>query len=178
VNEGEDGFARFYEDSYRRVIAVVAGLTGDLAQAEDITQEAFARALVRWQKVKGYDQPQAWVRQVACRLVIDANRRSRRALSATSLLATALRGRAVTPDPLSQSELSLVLLRMPAEQRQVIVLHYLADLPVEAIARESGISATTVRTRLAAARRRLASELTEAPWPPAATTSSEGGPDA
>jgi RNA polymerase sigma-70 factor (ECF subfamily) len=63
---------------------------------------------------------------------------------------------------------------MPAEQRQVIVLHYLADLPVDEIARESGISATTIRTRLAAAGRRLASELTEAPWP-MRQESSEGG---
>jgi RNA polymerase sigma-70 factor, ECF subfamily len=172
VDNGEDGFAKFYEDSYLRVVGLVAGLTGDRAQAEDITQEAFARALVRWRKVGLYDQPEAWVRQVACRLVIDASRRSRRALSASSLLVAALRGRAVAPDPLGQTELALALLRMPVEQRQVIVMHYLADLPVEEIARDCGVSVTTIRTRLAAARRRLARELTEAPWPPISPESS------
>jgi DNA-directed RNA polymerase specialized sigma24 family protein len=41
------------------------------------------------------------------------------------------------------------------------VLYYLADLSTEEIARDCGVSAGTVRTRLAAARRRLEHELTE-----------------
>ena len=162
----DDGFVKFYEASYSRVIGLIAGLTGDRAQAEDITQEAFARAFTRWRKVGDYDHPEAWVRQVACRLVFDASRRSKRAVLASSLLAAALRGRAAGPDPLSESELALAMLRVPVEQRQVLVMYYLADLPVEEIARDCDVSVTTIRTRLAAARRRLARELTDAPWPP------------
>jgi RNA polymerase sigma-70 factor (ECF subfamily) len=45
--------------------------------------------------------------------------------------------------------------------RQVLVLYYLADLPVGDIARDCGISVSTVRSRLAAARHRLQRELTE-----------------
>jgi predicted RNA polymerase sigma factor len=60
-----EDFAEFYEASYRRVVALVAAIVGDRHQAEDIAQEAFSRALTRWQRVARYDLPEAWVRRVA-----------------------------------------------------------------------------------------------------------------
>jgi RNA polymerase sigma-70 factor (ECF subfamily) len=45
--------------------------------------------------------------------------------------------------------------------REVIVLHYVADLPVEQIARECGMSSGTVKSRLVAGRRRLEAALKE-----------------
>jgi RNA polymerase sigma-70 factor (ECF subfamily) len=130
-----DDFAEFYEASYRRVVALVAAIVGNRHQAEDIAQEAFARALTRWPQVGRYDLPEAWVRRVALRLTVDAGRRMRRALA---------------------------LARLPLPQRQVVVLYYLADLKVEDIARDCEVSVSTVRTRLAAARHRLERELSEA----------------
>ena len=53
------------------------------------------------------------------------------------------------------------MLRLPRPLRHVLVLYYLADLPVEEIARDCGISVGTVRNRLAAARDRLERELKE-----------------
>jgi hypothetical protein len=72
-----DDFAEFYEASYGRMVALVAAIVGDRSQAEDIAQEAFSRALTRWQRVARYDLPEAWVRKVALRLTIDATRRTR-----------------------------------------------------------------------------------------------------
>lgn len=45
--------------------------------------------------------------------------------------------------------------------REVILLHYVADLPVEPIARECGVPSGTVRSRLVAGRRRLEAALKE-----------------
>jgi RNA polymerase sigma-70 factor (ECF subfamily) len=162
VSSGPDGFTSFYEASYSRVAALVAAMLGDRHQAEDIAQEAFARALVRWKRVGAYEAPEAWVRQVALRLVIDSGRRAQRAIRVSALLAAAQRGRA-EPDPLTSTALSIALMRLPLHQRQVLVLYYLADLPVEQIGRDCGIPEGTVRTRLAAARRRLENELAEEP---------------
>ena len=66
-----EDFAEFYEASYRRVVALVAAIVGDRHQAEDIAQEAFSRALTRWQRVARYDLPEAWVRRVALRLTVE-----------------------------------------------------------------------------------------------------------
>ena len=164
-----DDFAEFYEASYGRVVALVAAIVGERHQAEDIAQEAFARALTRWSRVARYDLPEAWVRRVALRLTIDAGRRARRAALLSIRLAAGLagqRGASHDPhdlrdprDPLAATALSVALMRLPLAQRQAIVLYYLADLPVEEIARDCDVSVGTIRTRLAAARHRLEREL-------------------
>jgi RNA polymerase sigma-70 factor, ECF subfamily len=119
------------------MVALVAAMTGDRCQAEDIAQEAFARALTRWPQVARYDLPEAWVRRVAIRLTVDALRRMRRAVRLSARLAAGQpgSGRDDPGDPLAATALSVALLRMPLPQRQVLVLYYLADLPVEEIAR-------------------------------------------
>ena len=155
-----DDFTEFYEASYGRVVALVAAITGERHQAEDIAQEAFARALTRWSRVARYDLPEAWVRRVALRLSIDAGRRTRRA-ALLSLRLSRLVDERSPRDPLAATALSVALLRLPVAQRQAVVLYYLADLPVEEIARDCGVSVSTVRTRLAAARQRLERELAE-----------------
>lgn len=134
-------------------------MMGDRHQAEDIAQEAFARALARWPRIARYDLPDAWVRRVAIRLTIDAGRRMRRAVLASAVLAN--RQPDDGPDPIAGTELTLALMRLPLAQRQVVVLYYLADLPVHEIARDCGISVGAVRTRLAVAKRRLERELSE-----------------
>ena len=157
-----DDFAEFYQGSYGRVVALVAAIVGERHQAEDIAQEAFARALTRWSRVARYDLPEAWVRRVALRLTIDASRRTRRAVALSARLAAGQRGAQRDPhDPLAATALSVALMRLPLAQRQVVVLYYLADLPVAEIARDCGVSVGTIRTRLAAARHRLERELAE-----------------
>jgi RNA polymerase sigma-70 factor (ECF subfamily) len=159
-----DEFAEFYQASYGRVVALVAAIVGDRHQAEDIAQEAFARALTRWPRIARYDQPEAWVRRVALRLTIDAGRRTRRAALLSARLLGVVRG-GQPSDPLAATALSVALLRLPLAQRQVVVLYYLADLPVTEIARDLGVSVGTIRTRLAAARHRLERELAESDSP-------------
>jgi len=141
------------------VVALVAAVTGDRHQAEDIAQEAFARALLRWPRIARYDLPEAWVRRVALRLTVDASRRMRRFLRLSARLAASERSQ--SRDPLAATALSVALMRLPLPQRQVLVLYYLADLPVDEIARDCGISVGTVRSRLATARHRLERELNE-----------------
>jgi RNA polymerase sigma-70 factor (ECF subfamily) len=164
VPADQDDFAEFYQASYRRMVTLVAAMTGDRCQAEDIAQEAFARALTRWPQVARYDLPEAWVRRVAIRLTVDALRRMRRAVRLSARLAGERDGAGVLRDPgdpLAATALSVAMMRLPLPQRQVLVLYYLADLPVEQIARDCGISPSTVRNRLAAARDRLERELKE-----------------
>jgi RNA polymerase sigma-70 factor, ECF subfamily len=158
-----DDFEEFYEASYRRVVALVAAIVGDRHQAEDIAQEAFARALTRWRQIARYDLPEAWVRRVALRLTVDAGRRMRRARIMSALLAVGQRGasgRYDLHDPLEATALGVAVMRLPLPQRQVLVLYYLADLPVDEIARDCGISVGTVRARLASARHQLHRDLT------------------
>jgi RNA polymerase sigma-70 factor, ECF subfamily len=158
-------FGDFYQGSYSRVVTLVAVLLGDRHEAEDIAQEAFARALGRWPRLRTFDAPEAWVRKVAFRLAIDTSRRIGRQRLLSRLIAGASTrdGPVAVPpgEQLQYTEVAAALARLPMTLREVIVLHYVADLPVEQIARECDLSSGTVKSRLAAGRRRLQALLKE-----------------
>jgi RNA polymerase sigma-70 factor, ECF subfamily len=159
-----DDFHEFYQSSYGRTVAMVAAIVGSKHEAEDVAQEAFARALVRWSRLHGYDLPEAWVRKVALRIAIDAGRRHRNRVAAVLRLASLRTEPPPEPgDDLRYTPLGSALLDLPLRERQVVVLHYLADLPVDVIAQECGLPVGTVKTRLAAGRRHLEQRLSAQP---------------
>ena len=63
--------------------------------------------------------------------------------------------------PADSLALVAALKALPLGFRQVLVLHYLADLPVERVAGELGIAVGTVKSRLARARQALARQLVD-----------------
>jgi len=164
LRNDEQSFEEFYYASYGRTVAMVAAITGSRHEAEDVAQEAYARALARWSRLRGYDLPEAWVRKVALRIAIDSRRGLRRNLAAAVRLAAQRRPAGPEPaDDLKYTPLGAALLALPLHERQVIVLHYVADLPVYVIAREFGLPLGTVKTRLAAGRRHLEQRLATRP---------------
>src|SRR5580700_5117181 len=75
VGEGvrfEDAFPDLYRLAYRVSFRVL----GDRGDAEDVAQEALARAHLRW--IRLWDRPEGWVVTVATNLAIDRTRRRRR----------------------------------------------------------------------------------------------------
>jgi RNA polymerase sigma-70 factor (ECF subfamily) len=63
--------------------------------------------------------------------------------------------------PVGAEHVDLVraLRKLPVAQREVLVLHYVAELAVERIAAELGLPAGTVKSRLARGRAALAHHL-------------------
>ena len=133
-------------------------LTGDLAEAEDVVAEAFERAWLRWPAVSELDSPEAWVRTVARRLAVSRWRKVR-----TATAAWRRHGPAPDVTPLTDEHVSLVtaLAQLPLKQRTAVVLHHLADLPVEAVAHETGDSMSAVKKQLARGREALALLLSD-----------------
>jgi RNA polymerase sigma-70 factor, ECF subfamily len=150
-------FDDFYASNYGRVVVQLYAVTGNLPDAEDAAQEAFARASVHWRRVRAYQLPEAWVRRVALNVAFTGLRRARRAMELLT------RAQPSPPPPLPGATLELVeaLGRLPLPFRQVLVLHYLADLPVERVAGELGIAVGTAKSRLARARDALARQLVD-----------------
>jgi RNA polymerase sigma-70 factor (ECF subfamily) len=151
-----DDFAEFYQGTWRRIVTFVYAMSGDLAEAEDLAQEAYARTWSRWSTVRGYADPESWVRTVAYRLFISRWRKMRNRLAAYRR-----HGPADPADPPSEDTVALVaaLRELPDVQRHAIVLHHLLDLPVAEIARQTGTSENTVKARLVRGRRAIAKEL-------------------
>lgn len=152
-------FDSFYIGAVRRVVLLLYASCGDRAEAQDVAQEAFARAWQHWSRVSRYDDPEAWVRTVAWRLMINRWRALRRRLAARTRMGPPT---AVTESP-SPDRVAIVdaLQRLPEAQRQVIALHYLLDMPVHDIAAHVGAPVGTVKARLSRARTALARLLDE-----------------
>jgi RNA polymerase sigma-70 factor (ECF subfamily) len=151
-----DGFDAFYLRSYGRLVAELYGVTGSLAEAEDVVQEAFARAATRWAHIREYDHPDAWVRRVALNLATSSLRRAARALRAYRRLGPPAPVPPPSPDGVV---LEGALGRLRQRHREVLVLHYLADLSVEEMAGMLRIPVGTVKGRLHRARAALEREL-------------------
>ena len=155
---GESGrsFEAFFAATYGRLVGLLFAYLHDQAQAEDAVQDALASALVRWPVLRGYHDPEAWVRSVAFRRAIDHQRRRARQRRALLRL-----GPPASLPPVGAEHVDLVraLRRLPMAQREVLVLHYVAELPVDRVAVELRLPVGTVKSRLARGRAALAHEL-------------------
>jgi len=145
-------FGDVYRAEYTRLVAELYAMTGSLPEAEDVVQEAFAKALARWERVSMLDQPAAWIRRVALNDATSRWRMRRRHVGGP--ISAELADPAVTPEPVLA--LTQALSRLPVVQRQAIVLHHLSGLSVEEIATTLRCPNSTVKARLQRGRARLA----------------------
>jgi RNA polymerase sigma-70 factor (ECF subfamily) len=148
-----DGFDEFYLATASRVVTQVCLMVGDLAEAEDAVQEAYARAWQRWRRISRYEDPMAWVRTVAYRIAVSSWRRARTRWAAQV--------RSGPPDPvteLSPDTVALVaaLRRIAPGQRRAIVLHHLIGMSVREVAEETGTSESAIKAQLSRGRQALA----------------------
>jgi RNA polymerase sigma factor (sigma-70 family) len=150
-----DAFEDFYRLEHARVLASMTAVAGSLDLARDVTDEAFARAWDRWERVHDMAAAGGWVYRVALNVL---RRRMRRAAMEQRLLS---RQQPVVEVPPEARELWHLVRGLPERQRVAIVLRYVADLPEREIAAAMGVARGTVAATLAAARSRLAAMVTD-----------------
>ena len=145
-----------FRQSYPSIVQALALASGDLAAAEDATQEAFAQAWVRWDRISRYDNPGAWVRRVAINKLRNAHRSRLRGEAAVNRMAHAA---ASAPSGELESDLVLGLQRLPYKQRLCAVLFYVDGLSTAEVAAAMGISQGSVSQHLNRARTALRAHL-------------------
>jgi RNA polymerase sigma-70 factor, ECF subfamily len=145
-------FAALYETEFPKVAGYLTALTGDVDVAREAAQEAFTRLFARWRRVT---EPRGFVYVVGTNLCKRHWRQGGRERSAvTSLGITSLHGREAH-DPWLRD----LVERLPVNLREVVLLHYYADLPVADVAVAIKRPVGTVKRRLHEARALLAEEL-------------------
>jgi RNA polymerase sigma-70 factor (ECF subfamily) len=151
----EPALADVFEASYRRLVVQLYGVVGDLAEAEDLVQEAFVRAAASGRSFQAVDNPEAWLRRTAVNLYRNRWRKLRNF--------SRIKHRLANPTDAPGLEEHVVVIEalraLPEPQRQVLALFYLADLSVEDVAATLGIAVGTVKSRLARGRDALALAL-------------------
>lgn len=167
-----DEFTAFCDAEYPRLLgALTLWCRGDRAVAEEVCQDAFARAYRDWHRIRHLDQPSAWVRRIGMNLATSRFRRvlaERRATRRLAGRADADPDHGADHDALTDQShaLAQALQRLSIEQRRVVVLRYYLDLPVDEVARitrraPSAVTSMTSRA-LEALRARLGNDWMEA----------------
>lgn len=152
-----DDFAEFYGARFHGLTIQLFAYTGDFNQAQDLVQEAFSRAVPKWETLRDYDDPAAWVRRVAFNLATSKWRRSRIAAAFTH---RQREEHVEGPNP-DRVALARALSTLPPNQRRAVILHYLVDLSVAEIAEQENTSPNTVKSWLSRGRTALAAQLTD-----------------
>ncbi|ABL83087.1 MULTISPECIES: SigE family RNA polymerase sigma factor [unclassified Nocardioides] len=152
-------FDEFYSASFQRIVGQVYAMIGNRDEAQECVQEAFARAWAHRRKLDRAEHPEAWVRTTAYRLAVSRWRRTARGRRPVD---RALGAPTETAPP-SEAHVALVaaLKQLPEAQRQALVLHHIADLPVHDVAREVGVPEGTIKARLSRGRAALAAMLAD-----------------
>jgi len=132
---------------FRRVATAIAG---DRDLGAEAVQEAFARAVRKRRSFRGRGTLEAWVWRIVVNAARDARRRARPGDPIPSHSQVLGRERPDVP-----------LHLLTERQREVVFLHYFADLGYDEIAEALAISPGTVGATLTAARRTLRGALEE-----------------
>jgi RNA polymerase sigma-70 factor (ECF subfamily) len=147
-------FARYQDYVYN----IVHGIVGSADEARDVTQEVFVQVYRSLPGFRRGSRFATWLYRIAVNRAVDAAR-SAKTRKWLPLLET-LRA---TPDPEANPSLSAekgaerrtiqaLLMQVPVQHRDVLVLKYFQDLSVEEIAEVLGISVTAAKVRLHRAR--------------------------
>lgn len=147
------GFVELYEAEHGRLLASLALASGDVDQAREATDEAFSRALARWDRVGGMASPAGWIYRVALNVL---RRRARRATLERRILAHQQPLPAWPSLPERAMDLWSAVQTLPTRQRLAVVLRYVSDLPEAEVAKVMGVARGTVASSLATAHKRLA----------------------
>ena len=152
-------FAEFYREVKDECLFAVLVSVGDRDTAQDLVDEAFARAWASWRTVSRHPAPAAWVVRTALNAGISRWRRRRREVPVPDLARVADRpavgGGAGSVDP----RIMAALLRLPARQRQVVALRLFLDLDTAHTAQVLGIAPGTVQAHLGRAMAALRDDL-------------------
>ncbi len=146
-------------------------LTGDAWAADDLVQDTLERACAKWRLWRVGSDLRAWLFTLMHNLYVSQVRHALR----QGELARALDIGDLSQEPAAPNapvdsaiDLQRCLLRLPEDQRVVLLLVTLEDLSYAEVARITGVQVGTVMSRLSRARSRLQALMT-APSEPAAT---------
>lgn len=132
-----DAFDEFYKNARNRILVQALALTGDLTAARGGVRHAFVIAWHHWRKVSALEDPEAYVRPLAW------NHALRRAQARLFH-----RNKGLDPELSATLE---ALVKLPVQQRRVLLLNQLTALSIPALAREAGLPQTLAEQELQSA---------------------------
>jgi RNA polymerase sigma-70 factor, ECF subfamily len=137
--EVPEGVAAFCSRELPRLVGALTLYTGDVSMAEELAQEALARACRDWGRVSTMAAPGAWVHRVGMNLAKSTFRRRSAARRAPP-------ARHDAGDSTDALAVRRAVAALPAKKRTVVVLRFYLDYTHAEIAQATGMPEATVRS--------------------------------
>lgn len=150
--------SRFIAGNLRRIFLLIYRIVGNVADAQDLTQEAFIKALQRQDQLKDTEKAAHWLSRIASNTAIDFLRRHGKVnFCEIDSLAEPLREPAHSPEQAvlraeHRAFLDEGLSILTERERTALLLRDVEGLPAEEVARRLNCSKATVRSHIANAR--------------------------
>jgi RNA polymerase sigma-70 factor (ECF subfamily) len=176
VLDGDPEAYRVLVERYeRRIYHVVYGMVRSPEDAKDLAQDAFIKAFQNLHRFRLESKFYTWLCRIAMNVAIDHLRKQKHRRHSEfddsrggSEGAQVVRLHSAKDDPaanVARSQLTKTIMdaveTLPDDQKQVLILRELEDMPYKEIAEVLGIPEGTVMSRLYYARRRLQEMLSE-----------------
>jgi len=148
---------RFVSDNLRRIFVQIYRIVGNVADAQDLTQEAFIKALQHQEQLKDEQKAAHWLSRIATNTAIDFLRRNGRASFCEIEDAPEVHGGSESPEQLllrseQRNYLEDGLRLLSPRERAALILRDVEGLPAEEVAERLNCSKATVRSHIANAR--------------------------
>lgn len=153
-NGDREAFALLIEPRALRLLRTARAILGNEADAFDAAQESLIAAWVRLPGLRDVGRFDAWLQRALVNKCRDA-RRKRGRVREIDMTAADLRVDDGTAKRAEQTAILAAFDRLTVDQRHILVLHYLHELPLSQIADQLLIPVGTAKSRLWAARRAL-----------------------
>src|SRR5688500_2542537 len=151
------GFAELYERHYEAVFRAALRVTGNSADAEDVLQTVFLRALAQGGDLENVALPAAYFRRAAVNAAVDVLRR--RTLRAESAYDDRAPHAVVHTPGLLKEQLRRAIAALDSEDASLFLLRYVEGLSNEELAGMFQIEKNNVAVRLHRIRHRLQVEM-------------------
>lgn len=145
-----DAYAALAQRYYERVFVVCLGMLGSVHDAEDITQEALLRGLLRIGTLRDPSQFGPWIVSIASNYCVSLMRSKKHA----GRLADR-RPATLDKSLMSYESLHRAIAKLPSEPRQALVTYYFSGGSVGEVAEQMNLSRSAVYQRLKAATKQL-----------------------
>jgi RNA polymerase sigma-70 factor (ECF subfamily) len=146
---------RFVSDNLRRIFVQIYRIVGNVADAQDLTQETFIKALQRQDQLKDELKAANWLSRIATNTALDFLRRHGRVQHCELDAAPEMHGD--TPEEMvlraeHKEYLADGLRLLSPRERMALLLRDVEGLPAEEVAARLDCSKATVRSHIANAR--------------------------
>ncbi len=163
IRKAQTGDSAAFEALYRMHVDKIYGLclrmTGNVAEAEDCTQDAFIQAWSKLNNFRGESAFGTWLHRVAVNTVLGRMRKSRREQDRIRAVSDVVSVPETIGDSGGLRDLEQAIDELPSGARHVFVLHAVYGYSHDETSAMLGIAAGTSKAQLHRARRLLAQQL-------------------